>query len=245
MGWRCFATHGWPGVGDTERQGKRMAWMRSQKVLFVALAVVFIAGTSSADSADGAELYEQCAQCHGVNGEGSQFFLAPSIAGMEPWYVESQLRNFVSGARGLHPDDVGGLRMYPIGKSLKTDNGGTEDEKIAALANYVASLPEVVPAPEVEGGDPEKGAALYVTCQQCHGAKGEGNQQMNAPRLAGTSDWYLVTELHQYKQGIRGGNPKNPNAVLMRGMSNMLVDDQAIRDVVAYIATLKPETQEN
>lgn len=205
-----------------------------------------LAGVSSAaDLEVGAELYDQCAQCHGVSGEGNQSFLAPSIAGMESWYVESQLRNFRSGLRGLHADDMGGLRMYPIALSLKSDYGGTEDEKIEALAAYVASLPEVVPAPEVEGGDAQKGAAIYVTCQQCHGAKGEGNQQMNSPRLAGTSDWYLVTELNQYKKGIRGSNPKNSNAILMRGMSNMLADDQAIRDVVAYIATLKPITQEN
>ena len=67
---------------------------------------------------------------------------------------------------------------------------------------------------------------------------------MNSPPLAGTSDWYLVTELEQYKQGIRGGNPANTNAVLMRGMSNMLPDDQAIRDVVAYIVTLQPSNRE-
>ena len=223
-----------------------MSRIRAQKLLPVVLAMIVTAGTASgADLEKGAELYEQCAQCHGVQGEGSQFNLAPSIAGMEAWYVESQLRNFRGQARGFHPDDIGGLRMYPMALALKSDHGGTEDEKIEAVSAYVANMPEVVPAPEVEGGDPEKGAALYVTCQQCHGAKGEGNQQMNAPRLAGTSDWYLVTELHEYKKGIRGGNPKNPNAVLMRGMSNILVDDQAIRDVVAYIATLKPETQEN
>ena len=97
-----------------------MAWIRSQEIFFVALAVIVAAGASSADSDQGADLYEQCAQCHGVNGEGSQFFLAPSIAGMAPWYVESQLRNFRTGARGLHPDDVGGLRMYPIAQSLKS-----------------------------------------------------------------------------------------------------------------------------
>lgn len=205
-----------------------------------------VGDSSAADSETGKELFEQCAQCHGVRGEGSQSLLAPSIAGMNRWYVESQLRNFRSGARGLHPDDRGGLRMYPMARSLKSDRAGwTEEEKIEALSTYVASLPEVIPAPEVEGGDPEKGAVLYATCQQCHGATGEGNEQMNSPRLAGTSDWYLVTELQQYKQGIRGSNPSNPNAVLMRGMSNMLADDQAIRDVVAYIATLKPVTQEN
>ena len=30
-------------------------------------------------------------------------------------------------------------------------------------------------------GDPAKGKALYATCASCHGAKGEGNQALNAP----------------------------------------------------------------
>jgi len=51
------------------------------------------------------------------------------------------------------------------------------------------------------------------------------------------SDWYLVSSLEKFKAGIRGGNPANPNAVMMRGMSNMLTTDQSIKDVVAYIST--------
>lgn len=206
---------------------------------FMFLAIGWTGAAMAADSVDGKELFQQCAQCHGVQGEGSQFYLAPSIAGMDAWYVQSQLENFKAGSRGLHPDDMGGLRMYPIARSLTTDYGGSDAEKIEALSVYVESLPTVAPDPEVEGGDPARGAVLYATCQQCHGAAGEGNQQMNSPPLAHTSDWYLVTELQQYKQGIRGGDSRNSNAVLMRGMSNMLADDQAILDVVAYISTLQ------
>jgi len=61
---------------------------------------------------------------------------------------------------------------------------------------------------------------------------------VNAPALAGASDWYLYEAPTKFKAGIRGSNPNDVNAVLMRGMSNMLADDQAIRDVVAHITTL-------
>ena len=61
---------------------------------------------------------------------------------------------------------------------------------------------------------------------------------MNAPRLRHTSDWYLASTLERYKAGIRGANPKNPNGIMMRGMAMSLADDQAIKDVVAYITTL-------
>ena len=152
---------------------------------------------------------------------------------MDQWYVEAQLKNFRSGARGLHPDDTGGLRMYQMSRALK------QDDEIKDVSAYVASLPSTQPDPVVVGGDPAKGKALYALCQQCHGAAGEGNKVMNSPALVGTNDWYLVGELTEYKKGVRGGNPANPNAVMMRGMSNSLADDQAIKDVVAHIMTLK------
>ena len=36
-----------------------------------------------------------------------------------------------------------------------------------------------------------------------HGAAGEGKEELNAPALAGRSDWYLVTQLTNYKAGSR------------------------------------------
>ena len=33
---------------------------------------------------------------------------------------------------------------------------------------------------------------------------GQGAQATNAPRLKGMSDWYLVTQLKNFHQGIRG-----------------------------------------
>jgi len=206
---------------------------------FVALAAAFVAclivlpGVSLADdAARGRALYDLCAQCHGPAAGGMKLSLAPAIAGQGQWYVESQLKMFRSGARGMHPEDMGGLRMHPMSQWLRND------EDISAVAAYVASLPPVTPAPLVTGGNVEAGKTYYQTCQACHGPEGQGNQAMNAPRLTNSSDWYLVSSLEKYKAGIRGGNPANTNAVLMRGMSNILPNDQAIKDVVAYIDSL-------
>ena len=214
-----------------------MMWMRTKLflcLLALAMGLCLSGAAQSADLKRGESLYGLCEQCHGAEGEGSQMALAPTIAGMDEWYVAAQLQNFRSGARGLHPADVGGLRMYPMSRSLK------KDEDIEDVSAYVANLPDTNPEPVIVGGDPVKGAKLYALCQQCHGAAGEGNEVMKSPALAGASDWYLVTELGQFKKGIRGGNPANPNAVMMRGMSNTLADDQAIKDVVAHIMTLQP-----
>ena len=198
-----------------------------------ALALSLAAGTASAeDNARGESLFNLCIQCHGEAGQGMPLALAPAIAGLGEWYVTAQLNNFKGGLRGLHPDDRGGLRMYPMSLSLRSD------EDIEAVSAYVAGLPRANPPTSVEGGDAAKGAASWATCAACHGPDGAGNQTMFAPQLTGGSDWYLVESLKKYKSGVRGNNPANANAVMMRGMANVLADDQAIKDVVAHIMTL-------
>ncbi|MEE3326895.1 MAG: c-type cytochrome [Myxococcota bacterium] len=195
--------------------------------------VAFLAPVASAgDLARGEQLYVLCAQCHTEDGGGRELFLAPAIAGLDEWYVNSQLLLFQSGLRGTNWQDVGGLRMHPMSQWLRSDSD------VAAVSAYVASMPKVNPPPVVEGGDAVAGKALYSTCAACHGPEAEGLQTMNAPPLVHMSDWYLVSALEKFKTGIRGSNPQNTNAVMMRGMSNLLPSDQAIKDVVAYITTL-------
>ena len=128
-----------------------MAPMRT--LIFVAVAVLAVATPAAfaEDHARGRELYDLCAQCHGPEGEGNQLVLAPAIAGFSQWYIDAQLRKFRSGARGTHPKDVGGLRMYPMSLTLKND------EDIEALAAYVASLPPAQPERVVEDGDAARG----------------------------------------------------------------------------------------
>jgi cytochrome c oxidase subunit 2 len=197
------------------------------------LAASSLATTAAAeDPKSGKVLFELCQHCHGDQGQGNRLALAPAIAGLEVWYVEAQLGFFRDGGRGDHPQDIPGLRMRPMSRSLH------DAADVKAVSEYVASLTPQTPAPMLEGGDPAKGQELYKLCQQCHGPKGEGNQAFNAPRLSHTSDWYLASALERYKAGIRGSNPKNPNGIMMRGMAMSLADDQAIKDVVAYITTL-------
>jgi cytochrome c oxidase subunit 2 len=207
----------------------------TQQFVCAAVAASLLAlptGALAQDDRRGELLFGLCTQCHGTAGEGMSFALAPTIAGLGQWYIESQLKSFKAGLRGLHAEDVGGLRMYPMSLSLRND------EDIEAVAAYVASLPRANPPAELEGGDATKGAASYATCTACHGPDGAGNKDLNAPALAGGSDWYLYEQLKKFKAGVRGGNPQNQNAVMMRGMAMSLADDQAMRDVVAYIMTL-------
>ncbi|HEY5573087.1 MAG TPA: hypothetical protein VIK64_08765, partial [Anaerolineales bacterium] len=64
-------------------------------------------------------------------------------------------------------------------------------------------------------------------------------QQMNAPGLKGMSDWYLVTQLKNFKQGIRGAHARDLYGSQMALMAAILSDDQAINDLVAYVNTFE------
>ena len=186
-----------------------------------------------ADLARGEQLFQLCTQCHGANGGGIADALAPGIAGLPEWYVKGQLIKFKTGVRGLHPDDMGGLRMYPMSQWLKND------EDIAAVAAYVATMPVVAPENELENpGNAAAGAGSYAVCSACHGADAAGNQGMGAPPLKDFADWYLYSAITKYKNGVRGSGPGDALGAAMIGMAGTLATDEAVRDVIAHIQTL-------
>jgi len=202
-------------------------------VALLALQALLPLGAARAeDDARGERLFQLCTQCHGPNGGGNPLALAPSIAGLDRWYVERQLYKFRDGVRGVHFDDIGGMRMRAMARIL------ADDEDLKAVAAYVASLPPVKPAP-VLAGDVTRGQQLYTPCIACHGPEAKGNEALGAPALDHASDWYLLTQLKNYRSGVRGTNPKDQQGALMRPMSMTLPDEQALQDVIAYIGTLR------
>ena len=180
----------------------------------------------------GKVLYDSCVHCHGSTGQGMANVAAPSIAGLPQWYVEAQLKKFRVGHRAYHPDDAPGLRMRPMSRQL--DN----DLEIKNVAAYVAGLPRVNPPQTLTGGDAQVGQALYGTCLACHGPDGKGNEALKAPPLTGQNDWYLLAQLQKFKAGHRGTAPGDDSGASMRPMSLNLVDEQAMKNVLAYVATL-------
>lgn len=191
-----------------------------------------VVGAAQADDGRGKQLYANCVACHGAEGAGNKLLNAPAIGGLSEKYVGEQIRKFKAGHRGGDVKDATGMQMRPMASLL------TNDDDIAAVSAYVASLPSTPHESLVKGGNAEKGKMLYMTCQACHGQNAEGNDLLNAPRLANQHDWYLVAQLHKFKEGIRGSNPADVTGSQMRPMSMTLADDQAVKDVVAYIQSL-------
>ena len=181
----------------------------------------------------GAAQYAVCATCHGQQGEGIFALNAPKIAGQSAWYMKRQLMNYKKGLRGTHKDDVYGAQMIGMAATL------VDEQAIDNVIAHIRTFPDAPVTPTVEG-DIGKGRKHYNICAYCHGSDGMGIQAMNAPRAAGMSDWYLERQLHNFKNEIRGGHSQDHRGKQMGFMSKILHDDQAIRDVVAYINTLQP-----
>ena len=76
-------------------------------------------------------------------------------------------------------------------------------------------------------------------CAACHGPDGQGNQALNAPPLTIPNDWYLLKQLQNLKQKVRGGDaPRDAAGAMMQPIASTL-SEQAMQDVIAYIQTLR------
>ena len=193
-----------------------------------------VAKKTAADLAKGRALYRlNCSPCHTITGEGNVVFSAPALAGQHDWYLTRQLQKFRDGRRGAHPQDVQGMQMAPMLRNL-ADNQAIKD-----VVAHIASMAPFDNSATLDG-DAGKGRALFSgTCMPCHGEKGLGNPLTKAPMLAGQADWYLVRQLTKFKKGIRGAHKKDSEGMQMAAMAKTLLDEQATKDLAAYINGLR------
>ena len=89
------------------------------------------------DVAKGKEIYAICAACHGDDGKGIEVLSAPRVAGIPDWYLERQIRNFDSGVRGTHSEDIFGRQMGVIQKLMLPD-----DQAILDVIAHTNTLPK-------------------------------------------------------------------------------------------------------
>lgn len=188
-----------------------------------------VAATMAFTSARAGNEFDYCLLCHGSGDNGNYAIRAPKVSGVEPWYLRRQLENFAAGIRGTPAGDAPGHEMAPVASRLR------EEGQLDAAVAFLATLDSARPSPTVSG-NVAKGRKLYEACAACHGAAAEGNAQLQAPALAARSDWYLVTQLANYRDGLRGADERDTLGAPMRAIAATLPDD-AIADVVAYINT--------
>ncbi len=214
--------------------------MIKQCILILPLVLLAIPVFAEGDLIEGKAVYETCAECHGQNGEGLKAANAPRLAGLRNWYLIGQLEKFRSGLRGANPENIFGAQMAAIAKSLPNEK--TLLDVVAYIATFKATRS---PRSELTG-DPVRGLELSRYCLRCHGEKAQGYKAPKVikyrshygPRLSGQHDWYLIRQIQNYRDGLRGSNEDKPTLYMQIEVKS-LYKDQDIFDLVAYIGTLE------
>src|SRR5580693_5813157 len=75
----------------------------------------------------------------------------------------------------------------------------------------------------------------FEYCTVCHGAQGNGNPAIRAPRIAGLEPWYLKNQLNAFKAGWRGTHAEDAAGNEMRPVAEALSTTE-IDQAVAYVA---------
>jgi cytochrome c oxidase subunit II len=114
-------------------------------------------------------------------------------------------------------------------------------DEAADYQAWLAAQPTFAATQARPTGNATAGAANYAVCSACHGTQGEGNQQLNAPKLAGQQDWYIRRQLRNYQLRIRGVDPMDTFGMQMAPMAQTVADPAIMENVIAYIETL-PDT---
>lgn len=102
---------------------------------------------------------------------------------------------------------------------------------------WLAAQPTFAETQNMVAANPAAGQAQYALCATCHGQQGEGNLALNSPKLTGQPAWYIERQLQYFKTGVRGGEG-DVFGLQMAPMAATLIDDEAVRNMAAYIASL-------
>lgn len=229
-----------------QSQGVRMnhAFSLVARSLFAALLAASAVGFSAAHAADqpvavkadpakGDALYTNgdaarnitaCMSCHGAAGNSS-IAQNPKLGGQHAAYIHKQLMDFKTPARNnavmtamaqpLTDADSRNIAAYLDAQVAKP--GAAKDKDTVALGKKI-----------YRGGIAEK---RLPACASCHGASGAGIPAQY-PRLAGQHQEYTLTQLTNFRDGIR------KNSVPMAEIAQRMSAEE-MKAVADYVAGLK------
>jgi cytochrome c oxidase subunit 2 len=150
------------------------------------------------------------------------------VPGTESYFWFTPIR---VGSFGVLCEQLCGIAHFAMRGRVVVDEQAHYDAWLAAQSTS-GSLNAIA------AGDVTAGAAAFAVCSACHGAHAEGNQALNAPKLARQASWYLNQQLHNFQHDMRGVVATDIYGQQMRPMAATLVNDAAIRNVTAYIGSL-------
>lgn len=199
---------------------------------------------------------EACVSCHGRDGRGVDQGVPelnpPSLLHLNDWYIESSLRKYRDGVRGVGD---------AAGDNMRTYAEGLSDEEIFDVTAYIMTmqrLPRKIPAPPLPPLPPvdvdpailpegvtvemvQEGQDIFNTtvgiCFTCHLREGVGGPL--APPLT-DDEWLNIDgEYESIIEIITNGVPapvEYPGQMAPR--ANRPLTDEQVRAVAAYVFTL-------
>lgn len=136
----------------------------------------------------GKEAAVVCTSCHGEQGN-SKTVGTPNLAGQQPMYFISAVRNYIDG----HREMAGEKKQVMVAALNQVD--------IESMALYFASqTPAKREAPAF--GNVSAGEPLSANCGECHSATGFGSDP-KIPILASQDPQYLVSAIKAYQERAR------------------------------------------
>ncbi len=188
-------------------------------------------------------LYEEnCASCHGSEGQGRLSSGAPAIGNADFLRLadEEFLIQMVKFGRP-------GTNMMAYGRQ---DGGVLSDNLIKEIVTYLRTMPEADGKPsndtnpksgkiEPVTGSPAKGQDLYKTnCAVCHGVNGQGKAGPNLSNPTfqdAASDHFIKTTISKGRRGT----PMGAYGAGENGIKEL--KNQEINDLVVFIRSLSVE----
>ncbi len=127
------------------------------------------------------------------------------------------------------------MQMRPFALAL------SNKQDMLDVTTYISSLKQTrSESPEKTiHADITRGKQLYSTCITCHGADGKGNKSLHSPSLVGQHDWYILKQMQNFKDALRGTAKGDSTGAIMRHAALVISGENSMKDLSSYIATLK------
>jgi len=176
---------------------------------------------TSQDITDGRQLAQRfCADCHGAAGIASVAGV-PNLAGQRAPYLYTEMRAFLSGARGN--DTMNGAITY------------LTPDAMSNVAAYYGSLEPAQPSASARPGADidavQVGKTAAAACAGCHGPDGVSHTP-GIPSLVGQEPKYLANAIAEYKTGERKNDTMKAMAAALPASS--------VDNIALFYALQKP-----
>ena len=134
------------GAAAGDNAGKRMALSVANlseadipnlaQLITTELPRALSTATLRGDAARGEDYYINiCSACHGGNAQGNDALGAPTLAGVNDWYLKSSYESYLDGLRGTHPDDFYGAQMARLASAF------SDGDAINDVIAFIAAMP--------------------------------------------------------------------------------------------------------